>query len=46
VEAVGSPDIRKRFGDIGLEPRSSTPEAFGKFLQEEIKRWGALLPKA
>lgn len=46
VEAIASPDIRKRFGDIGLEPRTSTPGAFGKFLQEEIKRWGALLPKA
>lgn len=46
VEAIASPDMRKRFSDIGLEPRTSTPEAFGKFLQEEIKRWGALLPKS
>jgi tripartite-type tricarboxylate transporter receptor subunit TctC len=45
VEALESPDIRKRFADIGLEAKSSTPEAFGKFLQAEIKRWGALLPK-
>src|SRR5262245_56928732 len=45
VEAVASPDIRKRFDDIGLEARSSTPEAFGKFLQAETKRWSALLVK-
>ena len=45
VEALASPDIRKRFDDIGLEARSSAPEAFGKFLQAETRRWGALLKK-
>ena len=43
VEALASPDIRKRFDDIGLEAKSSTPEAFGKFLLAETKRWTALL---
>jgi len=45
VEALASPDIRKRFDDMGLEAKSSTPDAFGKFLQAETKRWGALLKK-
>jgi tripartite-type tricarboxylate transporter receptor subunit TctC len=45
VEALASPDIMKRFDDIGAGAKSSTPEAFGKFLQAEIKRWGALLAK-
>lgn len=45
VEAISSADIRKRFDDIGLEAKSSTPEAFGKFLQAEITRWSALLVK-
>ncbi len=45
VEALANPDLRKRFDDIGLEAKSSTPEAFGKFLQAEITRWGALLEK-
>ena len=45
VTAIASPDIRKRFGDLGLEAKSSTPEAFAKFLQSEITRWGALLKK-
>ena len=45
VGGLASPDIRKRFGDMGLEAKSSTPEAFGKFLQAEITRWGALLKK-
>ena len=43
--ALNSPDIRKRFGDMGLEAKHSTPEAFGKFLQAEITRWSALLAK-
>ena len=43
VEALNSTDIRKRFGDMGLEAKSSTPEAFGEFLVAETKRWSALL---
>jgi tripartite-type tricarboxylate transporter receptor subunit TctC len=30
---------------MGLEAKHSSPEAFGKFLQSEIARWGALLKK-
>jgi len=45
VTALAAPDIRKRFGDMGLEAKSSTPDAFGKFLQSEITRWSALLAK-
>jgi len=43
--ALANPDLRKRFGDMGLEVKHSTPEAFGKFLQSEITRWQALLVK-
>lgn len=43
--ALAAPDIRKRFGDMGLEAKASSPEAFGKFLQAEITRWGSLLKK-
>jgi tripartite-type tricarboxylate transporter receptor subunit TctC len=41
--ALENPDIMKRFGDMGLVPKHSTPEAFGQFLQEEMGRWRALL---
>ena len=43
--ALANPDLRKRFGDMGLEVKHSTPEAFGKFLQSEMTRWNALLTK-
>ena len=45
VAALGNPELSKRFGDMGLVAKSSTPEEFGKFLQSEIKRWGAVLAK-
>jgi tripartite-type tricarboxylate transporter receptor subunit TctC len=44
-KALELPDIRKRFGDMGLVTKHSTPEAFGKFLESEIARWRALLKK-
>ncbi len=43
--ALALPDMRKRFGDMGLVTKHSTPEEFGKFLQSEIARWRALLAK-
>jgi tripartite-type tricarboxylate transporter receptor subunit TctC len=43
--ALASPELRKRFGDMGLEAKHSTPDALGKFLQAEMTRWGALLAK-
>ena len=43
--ALETSDIAKRFGDMGLGPKHSTPEAFGQFLQAEINRWRALLAK-
>ncbi|MDB5808089.1 MAG: putative exported protein [Betaproteobacteria bacterium] len=45
VAALGSQDLTKRFGDMGLIAKSSTPEEFAKFLQAEIERWGAVLKK-
>ncbi len=45
VAALGNPELSKRFGDMGLVAKSSTPEEFGKFLQSEIKRWSAVLTK-
>ena len=40
-----NPDLRKRFADMGLEAKHSTPEDLAKFLQSEITRWKAVLAK-
>ena len=43
--ALANPELSKRFGDMGLVTKSSSPEEFAKFLQAEITRWGGLLAK-
>jgi len=42
---LASDDIRKRFEDMGLVPKASSPEEFGRFLQSEMTRWKSLLVK-
>ena len=43
--ALAAPDIIKRFGDMGLVTKHSTPEEFGKFVQSEMTRWRVVLSK-
>jgi tripartite-type tricarboxylate transporter receptor subunit TctC len=43
--ALSNPDLTKRFVDMGLVAKHSTPEEFGKFVQSEMSRWRAVLPK-
>ena len=42
-KALASPELRKRFDDMGLVAKSSTPEEFGGFLLSEMNRWKAVL---
>jgi tripartite-type tricarboxylate transporter receptor subunit TctC len=44
-KALGSPDLRKRFDDMGLVAKASTPEEFGAFLFAEMARWKGVLGK-
>jgi tripartite-type tricarboxylate transporter receptor subunit TctC len=41
--ALASPEIRRRFDDMGLIAKHSTPEEFASFLQSEMNRWKAVL---
>jgi len=43
--ALTSTDLRKRFADMGLVAKESTPEEFSRFLQSEITRWRGVLTK-
>lgn len=45
AKALNGADIRKRFDDMGLVPKPSSPEEFGAFLQAEMNRWKAILAK-
>lgn len=42
-EVVGSPEISKRFRDLGMEPFATTPEQFSSFVKQEIARWHPLI---
>jgi len=39
VRALRSADIRERMTQIGFDVVASTPEEFGRFMQEEVDRW-------
>ena len=41
--AVGSAEITRRFEDMGLVARASSPEDFRAFLQSEMTRWKGVL---
>jgi tripartite-type tricarboxylate transporter receptor subunit TctC len=46
VKAVASPEVQKRFGELGVDGRTSTPEAFRAFYAAEAKRWTAVIEAA
>ena len=45
-KALNSADLKKRFDDMGLVAKASSPEEFGQFLQAEMTRWKGLVKKA
>lgn len=36
TRALGEPDLRQRFDDVGLEPVGSKPEAFARFGEQDV----------
>jgi tripartite-type tricarboxylate transporter receptor subunit TctC len=45
-KALGGADLKKRFEDMGLTAKPSSPEEFGQFLQAEMTRWKGLVKTA
>jgi tripartite-type tricarboxylate transporter receptor subunit TctC len=46
AKAVASADIKGRFETIGIEPVGNSPEAAGKFLDDEIAKWAKVISTA
>ena len=46
VEVLADPALQKRFADLGVEARSSTPDEIGKRLADDITKWSAVIQKA
>ena len=40
---LDSAAVREQFGSQGLQPIPTSPEAFGKRLREEIRKWGPVI---
>ncbi len=43
---LGAADVKERFAMLGLEPRGSTPEEFGRVIREDIGRWSQVVKAA
>ncbi len=46
VEILADPDTKKRFFDVGIEAKSTTPTEIGAKLKSEIDRWTGIIEKA
>jgi tripartite-type tricarboxylate transporter receptor subunit TctC len=46
VKAVASPEVQKRFAELGVEGRASTPEELAKFYAAEARRWAKVVEAA
>jgi tripartite-type tricarboxylate transporter receptor subunit TctC len=44
--ALALPEIKERLSAIGIDAAGGTPEAFGRYIQEEIARWGPVVRAA
>jgi tripartite-type tricarboxylate transporter receptor subunit TctC len=45
-KVIEMPDTRERFAGLNLEPIGSTPEAFGKFLKEDLEKYARIAKEA
>ena len=43
AKALTLPDVKSRLDATGMVPSSSTPEALGKLMQEEVARWAKVV---
>ena len=46
VRAVKSPDLRERIVAAGVEPVTTTPEEYTRFVQNEIAKWAKVIRAA
>jgi tripartite-type tricarboxylate transporter receptor subunit TctC len=45
-KALSAPDVQKRFAELGVEPRASTPEHLREFFVSESQRWSRVVETA
>ena len=45
-KALAAPDVRERFAALGLEPAAGTPADLLKAMDDDARRWGAVVRKS
>jgi tripartite-type tricarboxylate transporter receptor subunit TctC len=45
VKALRSPEVRERLTQIGFDVVASSPDEFGRFIQDEVERWTRVVQK-
>lgn len=46
AQVMQTRDVRERIAALGAEPATSTPAAFGKFIADEIAKWGKVIKES
>jgi tripartite-type tricarboxylate transporter receptor subunit TctC len=46
AKALAAPEVQKRFAELGVEPRPSTPEHLREFFVAEARRWSQVVEAA
>ncbi len=46
TKALGTPAVKERMAALGLEPAPMSPEAFGRFMSEQLTTWGRKIAEA
>jgi tripartite-type tricarboxylate transporter receptor subunit TctC len=44
-EVVALPDVKQRYGDLGIEAKASTPAELNARLEADIRKWAALIER-
>lgn len=45
TQALAAPEVAKRLNTMYMEPAPMTPDAFGKYMSEELQRWSPLIKR-
>ena len=46
VKAMATPELKKRFHDLGTDASTSTPEELGAYHAREMKKWAQIVKSA
>jgi len=46
AKVLAAPEIRARFGELGVEPVGGTPAEAARFLDDEIAKWARVIATA